>query len=191
MRRRKLDVVACVALFVSLLIAAGGCSGANGDSGILESPDADGAVGDGSAGDGGDGGLSGFEAGESGSVCVPTTCLTLGVNCGAVSDGCGAFMDCGKCAGTEFCGAKTPNVCGSTCTPKTCADLSATCGSQGDGCGALIDCGTVPARVVSFCFFRQAASGLVASTRMILVSVALWIFHVRPLRLMLWFFMLV
>jgi hypothetical protein len=43
--------------------------------------------------------------------CVPNTCQKLGARCGAVSDGCGATLDCGTCRGNEVCGLKTPNHC--------------------------------------------------------------------------------
>src|SRR5262245_56546473 len=32
--------------------------------------------------------------------CRPSTCSTLGKNCGEVPDGCGGTLRCGTCAGT-------------------------------------------------------------------------------------------
>lgn len=46
------------------------------------------------------------------SVCVPTTCVAQGKNCGLISDGCNAVLDCGTCKPPLRCGANTPNVCG-------------------------------------------------------------------------------
>ena len=45
-------------------------------------------------------------------VCVPTTCVNEGKNCGLISDGCNAVLDCGTCKPPLRCGANTPNVCG-------------------------------------------------------------------------------
>jgi len=44
-------------------------------------------------------------------VCVPTTCLLLGAECGTAPDGCGAMLDCGMCKGDHPCGTKKPNRC--------------------------------------------------------------------------------
>jgi len=89
----------------------------------------------------------GVPGGVDGGACVPATCANLGVNCGAVADGCGGIIDCGACSvAGEVCGANAPNICGGstqTCTPKTCAALGADCGAVGDGCGGVIpSCGT-------------------------------------------------
>ncbi len=46
------------------------------------------------------------------SVCVPTTCMLSGKNCGTISDGCNMVLDCGSCKPPLRCGATTPNVCG-------------------------------------------------------------------------------
>jgi hypothetical protein len=47
------------------------------------------------------------------STCKPTSCMSLGKNCGSVSDGCGAMLVCGDCKPPEKCGgAGVPNVCG-------------------------------------------------------------------------------
>ena len=45
-------------------------------------------------------------------VCVPTTCMAQGKDCGAISDGCNMVLDCGTCHPPLRCGATTPNVCG-------------------------------------------------------------------------------
>lgn len=46
------------------------------------------------------------------SVCVATTCAAQGKNCGLISDGCNAVLDCGTCKPPLKCGVTTPNVCG-------------------------------------------------------------------------------
>jgi hypothetical protein len=74
-------------------------------------------------------------------VCVPTTCLLAGKNCGSISDGCGATLNCGTCAAGQTCGAGgQQNVCG--CVPKTCDQLGAQCGMIDNGCGGTLSCGT-------------------------------------------------
>ncbi len=93
-------------------------------------------------------------------VSCPSSCETLGANCGVVFDrfcaGVGT-VQCGECeagvCGAPMAGADAgvPNVCGtgnglnpdgsSTCTPQSCADQGITCGPAGDGCGHPIDCG--------------------------------------------------
>jgi hypothetical protein len=45
-------------------------------------------------------------------VCMPTTCVDQGKNCGAISDGCNQVLDCGSCKPPLRCGAVVPNVCG-------------------------------------------------------------------------------
>ena len=37
-------------------------------------------------------------------VCVPKTCVLLGAQCGTVSDGCGATLECGACKVGRVCG---------------------------------------------------------------------------------------
>jgi hypothetical protein len=70
--------------------------------------------------------------------CNPTTCASMGLNCGMVTN------DCGSCTPPDSCGGGgKPNVCGHDCIPKTCAELG--CDVHGDGCGGIIDCGTCPA----------------------------------------------
>ncbi len=78
--------------------------------------------------------------------CRPTTCATLGANCGSIGDGCGGVLTCGTCttAGESCGGEGKPNVCGKgTCTAKPCEFLgSKTCGAPSDGCGSVLSCGT-------------------------------------------------
>lgn len=38
------------------------------------------------------------------SVCVPSTCTSLGYNCGTWDDGCGGELDCGTCSDTCYNG---------------------------------------------------------------------------------------
>jgi hypothetical protein len=98
-----------------------------------------------------DGSLGTFEIPEGGlSSCVPKRCADLGYTCGNNADTCGGVIDCGSCAGAEFCGGGGYSKCGTgmssstldggvtTCTPKTCSDYpSGTCGAQTDGCGSV------------------------------------------------------
>jgi hypothetical protein len=45
-------------------------------------------------------------------TCTPTTCAAQNANCGQVPDGCGGFLSCGTCSGTDSCGAGgVPYVC--------------------------------------------------------------------------------
>ncbi len=84
--------------------------------------------------------------------CSPTTCATLGYDCGPAGDGCGNQLDCGSCVAPQFCGGGGPGVCGGNtgltadgsvaCTPTTGAALGYDCGPAGDGCGGLLQCGT-------------------------------------------------
>ncbi len=86
------------------------------------------------------------DAGNSG--CVPTTCTTLGLDCGPAGDGCGGVLQCGTCTAPETCGGGgTPSQCGgdSGCVPTTCTTLGFDCGSAGDGCGGVLQCGTCTA----------------------------------------------
>ncbi|OGZ29244.1 MAG: hypothetical protein A2562_04295, partial [Candidatus Nealsonbacteria bacterium RIFOXYD1_FULL_39_11] len=41
-------------------------------------------------------------------ACIPSTCLSLGKNCGTVSDGCGGTLSCGTCQTDYTCSS---NVC--------------------------------------------------------------------------------
>jgi hypothetical protein len=86
--------------------------------------------------------------------CTPTSCVSLGYNCGPASDGCGALLQCGTCQAPQACGAGGFNKCGlpsgigpdgapvSSCVPKSCPSQNLNCGPAGDGCGNLLQCGT-------------------------------------------------
>ena len=52
--------------------------------------------------------------------CVPTTCMSQGLDCGPTGDGCGNLLQCGTCSGTLICGGQSPGVCG---TGLTCTNL--------------------------------------------------------------------
>jgi hypothetical protein len=89
---------------------------------------------------------------DGGVACTPTTCATLGYNCGQAADGCGGLLSCGSCTNPQYCGGGGYDTCGGNdgltpdggvaCTPKTCAQLNYTCGVAGDGCGGTINCGS-------------------------------------------------
>lgn len=79
--------------------------------------------------------------------CAPTTCESLAVGCGEMSDGCGGALSCGGCASGKTC---TSGVCVNvspppapppSCEPATCMSLGAECGTWGDGCGGTLSCG--------------------------------------------------
>lgn len=86
--------------------------------------------------------------------CVPTTCATLGKECGVILDGCGGTKQCAAagasgtaqdCATGQVCGGGGPNKCGTTmCVPKTCAQLGTDCGLVSDGCSGVLYCGVCP-----------------------------------------------
>ena len=46
-----------------------------------------------------------FTGGES--FCVPASCLSLGYECGTVSDGCGITLNCGSCSSGYTCSSGT------------------------------------------------------------------------------------
>jgi len=83
--------------------------------------------------------------------CTPSTCASLGFNCGEHADGCGGIArdaqgneSCGACTGNQQCGLGGPGVCGtSTCTPLPLATAcpAGACGLVSDGCGGTRDCG--------------------------------------------------
>jgi len=88
------------------------------------------------------------DAGDSGSKCVPKTCLSQNINCGPAGDGCGKLLSCGTCTAPQTCGGgATPGKCGGSggCTPTTCTALGLNCGPAGDGCGGELQCGTCAA----------------------------------------------
>ena len=98
---------------------------------------------------GGDTGMSlhtGHDGGNTIGLCVPKTCIEMGVNCGPQGDGCGGLIQCGSCTAPATCGGGSKaSVCGGSnnCTPKTCAAND--CGPIGDGCGGEVQCGTCTA----------------------------------------------
>jgi hypothetical protein len=80
-------------------------------------------------------------------TCTPKTCAQLGAQCGYISDGCGATLNCGTCGtGSQCTQGVDPNGFESwscqTCTPRTCAQLGQQCGAVSDGCGGVLSCGT-------------------------------------------------
>ena|GEM_PF-3462468 len=104
-------------------------------------------------------------AGGTANICAPGTCTPFNVtnacddvnlNCGNVTDGCSALIDCGTCALGQTC---TDNVCTGTgtCTPSTCADLNAVCGGIGDGCGTTLNCGACSGNAT--CSSNQCVGG--------------------------------
>jgi hypothetical protein len=94
---------------------------------------------------------------DAGSLCTPTTCLSLGYDCGPAADSCGGLLQCGTCAAPETCGGGGFSKCGlppgigpdggpvSLCTPTTCPALGYNCGAAADGCGGLLQCGSCTA----------------------------------------------
>ena len=133
---RSLGVAVCASVVVAC-----GSSGGSTDLDLDDGSNVD----DSSVGDGGvdSGGFHLDDADTAG--CTKRTCAEASADCGALADGCGGLLDCGKCTAPAVCGALKPNVCGTSCKPLTCADLKATCGKQGDGCGDVIDCGSCTA----------------------------------------------
>lgn len=71
-------------------------SGAGGSGGVGGGGGSGGGSGGGGSGGGGSGG-----GGTGG--CQPVTCAALGAECGTQSDGCGADLQCGDCAGGLVC----------------------------------------------------------------------------------------
>lgn len=81
-------------------------------------------------------------------ACVPQgpeRCAAEGVQCGAISDGCGGSIDCGTCSGNTVCGnGPTRGQCivPEACVPKTtCEGTRFECGPMPDGCGGFVQCG--------------------------------------------------
>ena len=68
--------------------------------------------------------------------CAPSTCESLGVECGQPIDGCGVSLNCGRCANDQTCDS---GVC--VCARKSCLSLDVECGSVPDGCGSTLSCG--------------------------------------------------
>jgi hypothetical protein len=80
--------------------------------------------------------------------CTPSTCTSLGLQCGYGANGCGGVTaSCGTCPAGSSC---ENNMCvpvdaGSACVPQTCSELGVQCGQTDNGCGTLITCPTCPA----------------------------------------------
>ncbi len=72
-------------------------------------------------------------------ACVPTTCASLGKNCGSWSNNCGGTISCGSCASGQTC---SNGQCSTACVPTTCASLGYNCGTASDGCGGTLSCGS-------------------------------------------------
>lgn len=75
------------------------------------------------------------------SSCTPVTCPLTGKNCGVLSDGCSAVLQCGVCPAGQICGGGgVANVCG--CTPNNAAACAGKdCGPAVNNCGQSVDCG--------------------------------------------------
>lgn len=70
-------------------------------------------------------------------LCTPKSCEQLNVECDGTDDGCGNFLDCGKCTL-----ANTICIAGKcACQPQTCPMQGAECGKVPSGCGDTYDCG--------------------------------------------------
>lgn len=69
-------------------------------------------------------------------ICTPKTCANYPNQCGTLSDGCGATLDCG-CPSGKFCSAGT---CVADCVPRNCSYYPGSCGTLSDGCGGSITC---------------------------------------------------
>ncbi len=100
---------------------------------------------------------------HNGTCCTPVNCEAKHRECGALDDGCGGVLDCGKCDDKNICtddycngegkcvfiekpdGTKIGDnqVCykGAVCTPETCKSLGYECGTGSNGCGGKLDCG--------------------------------------------------
>lgn len=51
-------------------------------------------------------------------ACAPITCDDVEKSCGALPDGCGEQLECGRCTAPETCGGGgVDNVCGRPCAP--------------------------------------------------------------------------
>jgi hypothetical protein len=77
--------------------------------------------------------------------CQPSTCGSLGWQCGGtnVSNGCGGTVgSCGTCSSGQEC---TISPAGQCCTPtNSCASGHLVCGTFTDSCGITSSCGTCP-----------------------------------------------
>ena len=68
------------------------------------------------------------------------TCVTLGTQCGSVSDGCGNTLNCGNCSALGPQYACVGNMC--NCIATTCSAQGKNCGLFSDGCGSVLFCGS-------------------------------------------------
>jgi len=59
-------------------------------------------------------------------ACTPSTCASLGKNCGSVANGCGGTLSCGTCAAGQTC---SNNTC-VTAPPSSCAHSQCTTGTK-------------------------------------------------------------
>ncbi|KAI9027920.1 hypothetical protein DFJ74DRAFT_508793 [Hyaloraphidium curvatum] len=99
-----------------------------------------------------------------GAFCRPLTTCPSGVNCGTYPNGCGGFLVCGICPGSQVC-SSSGDRCGApppACKPKTSCSGGRICGSEPDGCGGVVRCGACTSGQVCstdqrFCFTPQAA----------------------------------
>ena len=91
--------------------------------------------------------------------CTPSTCSSLGLQCGYGADGCGGVTAaCGTCPAGSSC---KNNVCvgldaGGSCVPETCSQIGIQCGQTDNGCGTLTTCPTCPSG--QQCLFNQCVS---------------------------------
>ncbi len=133
--------VGCV-LLAYLVTGCGAGRQRGGDDGGGDTGDLA-VAGDLATSHGGDGGPGADLAVPDDGGCGLRTCMSAGVECGPIGDGCGGVLDCGTCPMGESCGAGGPGKCGKgMCTPTTCKQQGFNCGMAGDGCGNAIDCGT-------------------------------------------------
>lgn len=130
-------------VLVLLVMFALGCPG-SGDPSINNDQDAGVDSGNGGDRDAGtvaqDGSMGGLDADT---PSCKTACDAD--DCGAVPDGCGDFLTCSSCTGSEVCGVLRANKCDVPppvdCTPQTPAEACPNkCGTVGDGCSGVIDC---------------------------------------------------
>ena len=74
--------------------------------------------------------------------CTPRDCAAAGAECGAPSDGCFGFLDCGGCRWPGWCGGGgSAYRCG---RPSACINAGVACGYVDDG-GSLVRCGACEA----------------------------------------------
>ncbi|MBS2029685.1 MAG: hypothetical protein JST54_17430, partial [Deltaproteobacteria bacterium] len=123
---------------------AAGASGTNGSSGHSSGNTTGSGTGNTSSTNGTTTGSgTGTTGGQDGGGCGLRTCQSANANCGPIGDGCGGIIQCGDCAGGDFCGGGGASRCGpGNCTPTSCLALGLDCGAVSDGCGGVLDCGS-------------------------------------------------